>query len=546
MRTKLDSHCNANELVLDALGSLGKLGSRMAREIRRGNHRVVTSVAVNPKGYRCWGDFARDYAAVSLLRKADFLSLGIDRKAVAIEKFRASEVKCATINRKFRLLDFSFQERSWLEEARRIIRRCLGKFSWDFALSQSRHGPGACVGLTKDRGHPWYKFGEPTPTVTGECLALYEAYASWTSLYGGERPMPKVVRASKVITVPKDARGDRTIAKEPLWNMFFQLGIGRCIQHRLSKCGINLRDQRVNQELARIGSIDGSLATLDLSAASDSVSVELVRFLLPDDWFEAIYLTRTHYASIDGDEKLLQKISSMGNGYTFALESLIFWALCTAAVGVTRRQAVSVYGDDLIVPVDSAPAVIALLGCCGFSVNEEKSFVHGPFRESCGKHYFAGSDVTPIFQKRKIVDVEQLLLFANSIRRLASRLGGMVYCHESLYPVWCRAVACLPNPFRRLFVPDGYGDCGLLVNFDECAPDTIRRKPNWVEGYTTSVLTRKYAERLADGVPALFCTLGPDAEVGGSANRPSRAGNGSFTVPLPRYTHRVVRLHVHQ
>jgi hypothetical protein len=84
-----------------------------------------------------------------------------------------------------------------------------------------------------------------------------------------------------------------------------------------------------------------------------------------------------------------EKISSMGNGFTFALESLIFGALVRCAIrrtGSVKKSAV--YGDDLIVPVTAAPYLKTLLEYFGFQLNEDKSFAAGPFRESCGKDFY--------------------------------------------------------------------------------------------------------------------------------------------------------------
>jgi hypothetical protein len=55
---------------------------------------------------------------------------------------------------------------------------------------------------------------------------------------------------------------------------------------------------------------------------------------------------------------------------------------------------VRVYGDDIIVPVEYVFAVVSRLEAFGFKVNKNKSFWSGYFRESCGKDYYEGTDVT--------------------------------------------------------------------------------------------------------------------------------------------------------
>jgi hypothetical protein len=201
--------------------------------------------------------------------------------------------------------------------------------------------------------------------------------------------------------VPKDAKIHRSIVVEPALNSMVQRGIGRLLKEKLRSQGVDLYDQTRNQRLARVGSLDGSLATIDLSSASDTLSRELVYELLPLDWAIFLNYSRTSEVKYKGNLIQLEKWSSMGNGYTFELESMIFYAL---AFGVCRdlglpTQSISVYGDDIIVPVEAYTRLRRVLEFCGFTVNNQKSFYSGPFRESCGKDYLSGIDVRPIYVK---------------------------------------------------------------------------------------------------------------------------------------------------
>jgi hypothetical protein len=65
-------------------------------------------------------------------------------------------------------------------------------------------------------------------------------------------------------------------------------------------------------------------------------------------------------------------------------------------------RSVYVYGDDLIVPAEEAPAIVAGLEAFGLKVNAAKSFWTGKFRESCGRDYYDGVDVTPVYVRRKV------------------------------------------------------------------------------------------------------------------------------------------------
>lgn len=505
----------ANEVIPHLLRCFGRLGPRLSRLYVAGRHKDITGSVINPNGYADWRDFFADYAALNLCKKYAYLQTGISKSDVALRKFAEAEDRCRETNERFSLKSFSFHTRSLLESARRDIASILGSFSWDDALPFASHGPGASVGLLRSKGHPWYKFGNSKPTATGPVIALDQTLMSWSSLFARVREengyAPQAVAGSNVTNVPKDARSDRTIAIEPQLNMFYQKGIGGLMRSRLRRVGCDLNDQTKNQTLARDGSIDGTWATIDLASASDTVSRCLVEFLLPDDWLDALKLVRSPYATLPGGKVIfLQKFSSMGNGYTFELESLIFLALSRAvlrSMGGTGRG-VSVYGDDIVIHTEAAAELISLLSIVGFKTNEEKSFVQGPFRESCGKHYFRGHDVTPLYLKQKVSeDREAIFWLMNSLRRLAYRFIGMGYgCDQRFQPVWSFLFNRLSLSDQQLSVPDGYGDGGVLRDFDEARPFT---KPciGWVEGFVTRHLVRRYHKKVVGDDPALVWKL---------------------------------------
>jgi len=158
-----------------------------------------------------------------------------------------------------------------------------------------------------------------------------------------------------------------------------------------------LRNQELNQQLAKTGSEGGfnPFVTIDLSAASDSLSIETVSDLIPRDWFLLLSALRSpNYESEWGDGRY-EKFSSMGNGFCFPLETLIFASLAYAVGEVTGDPVFRVYGDDIIVHQRAALLLIEILKFYGFSTNTDKTFLFGPFRESCGADYFEGVNVRP-------------------------------------------------------------------------------------------------------------------------------------------------------
>ena len=229
-------------------------------------------------------------------------------------------------------------------------------------------------------------------------LERYVDETRYSEISTARGTLARVVPGNIFFTVPKNAETDRGACKEPDWNMFFQKGIGDYIRARLKRVGCDLDDQTLNQRLARAGSIDGSLATIDLSAASDSNSISLVERIVPFELYRVMDDLRSPVTMLPSGEYYTPNMfSSMGNGFTFELESLLFLSLTRAVTSLFRIPGrISVYGDDIIAPTKCIPVLLDLLGYCGHRPNTDKTFHTGFFRESCGKHYFHGNDVTPI------------------------------------------------------------------------------------------------------------------------------------------------------
>lgn len=350
------------------------------------------------------------------------LELGIDRVAAARETFLRAEELCAEAN--IRLCDGLNKPSApfaQLSYARNLIRQILGRFSWDDALKHCSFGPGATKTLPRRKANHSNKW--LANDVTARCLPLCIALQQLNNGWSPHAPKYQVVAGNTVTTVPKNAKTDRTIAIEPTWNMFFQRGIGGMIRHRLNKrCGIlQPSAQSDHREMAMWGSVTGNVATIDLKAASDSVSLALVELLLPEDWLNAILITRSETGTWDGQTISYEKVSSMGNGFTFELETLIFYALTRA---VARDGTVSCYGDDIICPANRAEDVIALLTYCGFTVNEKKTHITGLFRESCGGHYFNGYEITPPYFREVISSPMSRIAAANALSARAEQRWG--------------------------------------------------------------------------------------------------------------------------
>jgi hypothetical protein len=465
-------------------------------------HERLARTEIDPSTYDDCELFRRDYLAVSLFSKYPYLLMDCDRQAVAIEKFTQAESLCSATNLRLttEVPGSIYSHRTPLsvfELAKLKIRSLLGPFNWNEAEQHFGFGPGASVHLSRRKGDAYFKYGDSHPTTTKAALDLglvaVKRVPAWYSFLTSETILDNpegedlfgVVPGNKVVTVPKSALTDRVIAIEPSLNMFLQKGIGGIIRGRLKRVSIDLDDQSRNQSLAAIGSLDNSLATIDLSSASDSVSLELVRYLMPSDWVSAIEQTRSPRGTLpDGGLISYQKVSSMGNGFTFELESLLFWALAQSVIELfsVQDRRLAVYGDDIICSSFAAGPLIWILEFAGFTVNKKKTFVNGPFRESCGKHFFRGVDVTPFYLRDKVESQDRLIWFANSVRRWSRLSYGL---DPLLKPVYDFTVSLLPKGRRKPGIPDGYGDIALIGDFDECKPQWSKRYQAWLgRGYT--------------------------------------------------------------
>lgn len=437
------------------------------------------------------------YLFQEMLSKYDDGSANAQKAVLTWEKFHEAERLCARSNWYFAKEDYIGPYVRETNLARKLIAKILGRFSWDAAATGFGWGPGASTRQPRRKSDAAYKFSGNPETTAGNAILADAAISyipSWkrelTPL--GEEGVGycKIVPGNRIVTVPKNYKVDRTIAIEPCMNMYIQKGIGALMRKRLHLAGCNLDDQTRNQRLAQVGSLCGSLATIDLSMASDTISRELVNLLLPPDWVSAIEQSRSPFGVLPSGEKIFyQKISSMGNGFTFELESMIFYALALAychthGIEVSR---VSVYGDDIILPSEAADGFSGLLRDAGFTVNTKKSYWRGPFRESCGKHYFNGYEITPFYVRRRVNTLPELFLLHNNLYRWLARNERLlgVETSESVRGVLHSIRLCAPARWRKPRIPDGFGDGAFIGPMDQC---NLRLHPDGWEVYIATVL----------------------------------------------------------
>lgn len=426
---------------------------------------------VDPLNYNDAASFSVDFQIHSLFSKNRFLDLGVDKFEVAMSAARNAEMACKETNLRFRSRNFSLREEQLLSGVARKIEQILGPSPPVNWASRSGWGPGATASVKGNSVVLENKMCETHITVSSSAFRHLRDEMSldihWLQARGIDAEGPctplsgfKILNSNRVVAVPKNAKTDRIICAEPTGNIFLQKALGQVIRHRLKRYGINLNDQKRNQDLSQLA-FSKSLATVDLKGASDHLCYELVRDLLPIEWFLLLDDLRVPSSIGYHSDKTvtrLEKFSSMGNGFTFELESLIFYAVTCV---VDDSPYVSVYGDDIICSSAKSQDVISALQLIGFPVNVEKTFTIGNFFESCGMFWFKGQDVTPFFQKEPLDTNQELIRCANRISKWTQKHYWVLPCLSwtPLCGAWFLLARCV-NDYAQ--PPGMEGDRGLI------------------------------------------------------------------------------------
>ena len=336
-----------------------------------------------------------------------------------------------------RYIECDFEVETWELESKsseEFLRQfdSVANFLWDTDLSAvdhkvynvehiPRHGPGSTaerlLGNKKFSALTWHESLEewfPSAEFVIPNAGFHER------LISVDFKEPGAETPSRLISVPKTLKTPRLISIEPACMQYAQQSLLEILVRQLEGSNslskfIGFSKQGPNQDLARIGSIDGSLSTLDLSEASDRVSNQLViRFLKNfPSLAGAVQSSRTRRVDVPGfGTCTIAKFASMGSAVCFPIEAMVFLTAVFTGIMLQLNRPlrksdlksfsgrVRVYGDDIIVPVEYTQSVIHSLQALGLKVNGHKSFWTGKFRESCGKDYYDGADVSVTYVRR--------------------------------------------------------------------------------------------------------------------------------------------------
>lgn len=293
-----------------------------------------------------------------------------------------------------------------LTDLNRIMRRWLEDLTFNNLIPN--HGPGVVAECGRNKVLK-YTLLNPDAKLRSVIRSINHFNDELVNDYFPKAPAFKLERISRIIFVPKSYKSLRTISAEPATLQYIQQGVKDVLykymaDNNLLRQHFPLSAQWQNKDLARLGAFTGEVATIDLSSASDLVGYDLVRAVFKNTpLYKWLVATRSSQTELPSGDILNQlKFAPMGSALCFPVETLIFGAVCALSRERNPHEwchydTFSVFGDDIVCPTKAYGTIVSLLTSLGFSVNQEKSFNTGHFRESCGGEYFGGLDVTPIY-----------------------------------------------------------------------------------------------------------------------------------------------------
>jgi hypothetical protein len=371
--------------------------------------------------------------------------------------------------------------RSTTDALRSIALHWFSSFVWN-SHSEARHGPGCTADAGKVMGDKQYLI-----TISrwrAQLLRTTDGESFWTG--GDVFDIP-----SKFQSVPKQLGKNRFICMEPAAIQYVQQGLFRSLYHFTRSSPLKgyfcLEDQEKNRSLCSLAH-EYDLATIDLSNASDDVRYGVWKEIFQGTpLWRYIIGCRSKSLEYNGDEIHPTYVAPMGSAVCFIFETICFCLIVELAFRTVRRQKcrgytdhVSVYGDDIICPADVAVEVVSLLTQLGFSVNHQKTFLDGPYKESCGVEYYKGQPIRRFNHPRHGLSPRSVTFAkVSSVMDLANTLESFLFftARRHLLKTWSGVKVSGSHTFSDCVV---WGRCSI-------APDnTLKRK--WSEDWQEYVV----------------------------------------------------------
>jgi hypothetical protein len=448
--------------------------------LAKANHLYLAYLSVQEQNKGRAASSAREHwvqnQALSVLKK--LVDPEVDRWSLTKDKWFATERRCERLNRKFEALinrrNRGLKPTPFGSELYRFYEALVFAMGenppLDEIAEEAYYGPGSTVSVRGREVHFVRKVAVNDCVPLAIDLAvesLLHDKAAWVhvgmdpiyshlpSAQDGfrrvmrQRLADNTVRCDRLMFIHKGIESLRSIGAQPTVSGSLQLGVHTVLARALTKVGVNLQDQSWNQRFAYLGSKnwrdENPICTLDKSDASNLQCKNLVVYLYPPAWSKLLMRVRTpSYVSppeFGGGVFDYYMYAGMGNGTTFAVETLTFWAAayatseCQSVDEFVRLREFAIYGDDVALKRDHAIRYMRFARFLGFRFNTKKTFTDGPFRESCGADYYDGVPVRPAtldVEGLKVTDLD-LIGFHNTLADSAFPLKGACRKIRSIY-----------------------------------------------------------------------------------------------------------------
>jgi len=484
-----------------ALDTFDDVSTKLSQNMHRDLGRIKLSYKSNPTALKRYmtaqkSAYLKKYIGFDEGESEDEKEMDTFKKFLFINQHMAefSEVNLNLPDDRRSLCSLSIRS-DILLRARLIVRSILTPFSEEEFLKECKHSGGTSIGVPYHNTSVENKLTFPI-SCTERAIPLLTSYLAWDKTHAEaiqnlnsefpKRDKLRIVEGSRATTVPKSDTIRRMIAIEPTGNMFLQQGLMTMIVRRLKLYGLDIAFLPYeHSKLAFRASITGKLATIDFTSASDCVQRDLLRWLIPPNWFRTLQNVSSERIKINDAYVDTHMFSTMGNAGTFPLEMLVFYSLGMAChlrhynapssfPEMEDRKRVSVFGDDCILDTDVAPLFIEVAESVGFIVNKEKSFFSNKpgFRESCGSDYYRGVDVRPLYFKEphthRMSDFEPWLYICMNkiIKKYILCFGDLSYLYEKRVFKQFRDL-CVSHGIKVKLVPRYFpADSGLKIAYD--------------------------------------------------------------------------------
>ena len=447
---------------------------------------------VHPHNYDLLHDgikrYKLDNQALAFVSKSNIIDRGVDTELAAKASLVESELKNKETNQRLapyhRFSDKNcLRKHSLINSARGYLTNLLGPANVDFRLiftggsTTTARGVDKLV-VNKIREKPSMTFSAARHFYSAiwSDPAAY-AYAEHHRLIDDAGALDSsafiMEEYEEIFFVDKNWKTKRLICLQNTINMSLQKSCADYMKRSLlMKQGVELNTTPdLHSEIIKHGKFRGfKISTIDLKAASDRISKELVRLLLPVDWYILLKDVTHRKWSFGPNETVLsqllpevpERFSAMGNGFTFELETLIFRSICHAVLdshGI-KGQPYSVFGDDIIFPTKYAEELVDVLSFFGFETNNEKTFIDSPFLESCGCDVFYHIDSRAIYYKDFDKGIRGYYALLNSLRRTSESIPWKA---GRIYGLWSEIIRKLRkiSPYLLCAGPRSLGDATI-------------------------------------------------------------------------------------